>query len=136
MKALAYDPGHEHTAVCDEIDEYFRKKFRKIDFVDAKNILLNMGDDLNQDQEVHSQKIQGLDGKFWVWETLEEATRPHIYEIAKEEIIQYNTAWLAQMKGSEELHDLMLERISYFFADINMKQSFHTVLKPSHDSHH
>ena len=24
------------------------------------------------------EKIQGLDDKFWVWETLEEATRPSV----------------------------------------------------------
>ena len=31
-------------------------------------------------------KINGLDEKFWVWETLEEATRPHVSTLAGDEV--------------------------------------------------
>ena len=48
-------------------------------------------------------KIQGLDDKFWVWETLEEASRPQVDELSKDEIVSFFRAWNAQGKGSEDL---------------------------------
>ena len=65
-------------------------------------------------QELNVHKIQGLDDKFWVWETLEEASRPQVDELSKDELHSYFRAWAAQNKGSEDLHDLMHERIYSF----------------------
>ena len=62
-------------------------------------------------------KVQGLDDKFWVWETLEEATRPQVDELSKDEIHRFLTGWALQMKGSEDLNDVMQERIYFYFAD-------------------
>ena len=61
-------------------------------------------------------KIEGLDDKFWVWETLEEATRPHMDELTKDEIKQFFTAWQVNVKGSDELHRMAHERVLYHFA--------------------
>tara|TARA_B110000305_G_C18864986_1_gene370542 strand:+ start:324 stop:515 length:192 start_codon:yes stop_codon:yes gene_type:complete len=56
-----------------------------------------------------------LDDKFWVWETLEEASRPQIEEISKEDMVKFIVAWGVQIKGSEELNDMMQERIYAYF---------------------
>ena len=77
MKELSKSPDNQNGELCDAIDEYFRQKFRKVSFSDAKDIICGMGFSKNQlNQHIECQKIQGLDDKFWVWETLEEASRP------------------------------------------------------------
>ena len=90
MQALQSD-HHEHSAVCDGIDEYFRKNFRKVSFEDARDIMKNLGFD--EGDHGHAAKIEGLDGKFWVWETLEEATRPHVDKLTPEELFRFFSAW-------------------------------------------
>ena len=70
--------SHYEQDIADEVDEYFRKKFRKISLDDALKIASALDDRLD------SGKIQELDGKFWIWETLEEAIRPHIDELSEE----------------------------------------------------
>ena len=77
----------------DAIDEYFRQKFRKVSFSDAKNIMVGLG--AKEGQELNVHKIQGLDDKFWVWETLEEASRPQVDELSKDELHSYFRAWAA-----------------------------------------
>ena len=117
MAALAKNPKSENEgALCNEIDEYFRQKFRKVTFEDAKAIVSGLGFDSSYSGE-KPVKIDGLDDKFWVWETLEEATRPHVDEISKDEFQRFITGWSMQMKGSEELYDLMQERVFYFYAE-------------------
>ena len=68
-------------------------------FEDAKQIVFDLAD--------NKAKVGGLDDKFWVWETLEEATRPHVDEIAKEEIEKFHRGWALNFKGSEDLHDVI-----------------------------
>ena len=109
MLAMAKSDTADDSAVCDEVEEYFRLKFRKLSFADASQIMVNLGSDPK------IKKIQGLDDKFWVWETLEEASRPQVDEIPKDAIIPFWTAWVKQIKGSEELNDFMEERIYYYF---------------------
>ena len=116
MAAMGKAPGSQNEeALAQEIDEYFRKKFRKVSFEDAKAIMSGLG--FNAGQSCDIDKIPSLDDKFWVWETLEEATRPHVDEISKDEIHRFFTAWALQMKGSEELNDLMQEQIYRHFAE-------------------
>ena len=77
MTAMAKAPGSQkEAAICEEIDEYFRKKFRKVSFEDAKTIMNGLGFDAGQTSDI--DQIPSLEDKFWVWETLEEATRPHL----------------------------------------------------------
>ena len=46
MAAMALSPkSANEVAICDEIDEYFRLKFRKVSFEDAKTIISGMGFD-------------------------------------------------------------------------------------------
>jgi len=42
MKALMTD-SHDRSDLCNEIDEFFRKRFRKINFNDAKEIIRGLG---------------------------------------------------------------------------------------------
>ena len=65
--------------MCQEIDEFWRQNFRKVSFEDAKHVITGLG----KSKEINL--IEGLDDKFWVWETLEEATRPHIDTLDKDE---------------------------------------------------
>ena len=77
MTAMAKAPGSQkEAAICEEIDEYFRKKFRKVSFEDAKTIMNGLGFDAGQTSDI--DQIPSLEDKFWVWETLEEATRPNL----------------------------------------------------------
>ena len=103
--------NHEEE-LCHEIDEYFRKNFRKISFEDAKRVVLGLGNS----QSITRQKIDGLDEKFWVWETLEEATRPSMDQLKKDEINQFFTAWQLNLKGSDELHQIGDQQVMYHFA--------------------
>ena len=57
----------------------WRQNFRKVSFDDARDVVNNLGKDLSHNL------IEGLDDKFWVWETLEEATRPHLDRLEKDE---------------------------------------------------
>ena len=49
-------------------------------------------------------KIVGLEDKFWVWETLEEATRPHVAELTKDEVLPFLCGFAMQIKGSDDLN--------------------------------
>ena len=115
MLAMAKSPEADDKAVCDAIEEYFRQKFRKLSFAEATAIMVNLGFDPANRGDSPPQKIQGLDDKFWVWETLEEASRPQIEEISKEDMVKFIVAWGVQIKGSEELNDMMQERIYAYF---------------------
>ena len=77
MLALSQSKEPHHD-ICNEIDEFWRINFRKVSFEDAKEVMNNLGNE-------ETKLIEGLEGKFWVWETLEEATRPHVYTLDKEE---------------------------------------------------
>ena len=115
MAAMINNESQDRSQLCDEIDEYFRKNFRKISYEDARDIIKGIG--YHESTPNNNSKIQGLDDKFWVWETLEEATRPHVDELGADELMQFMTAWSLNMKGSEELNDLMHERMSIHFAE-------------------
>ena len=116
--STAKEPVSNGSAICDEIDEYFRKKFRQVSFEDGKQIMTGLGFNMGNENGDHlPKKIEGLDDKFWVWETLEEATRPQVDELSKEEILYFYSAWALQTKGSDDLMDLLLERFMYFYAE-------------------
>ena len=62
--ALSGDSTH-----ADAIDEFHRKRFRKISTEDAVEILKELGG-LDDGKAVNAINLQD---RFWVWETLEEA---------------------------------------------------------------
>ena len=96
MAALATtkQPVSNSDAICDQIDEYFRKNFRKISFEDGKSIINGIGFKIGEEHGDHlPYKIAGLDNKFWVWETLEEATRPQVDELNKDELLYFLSGW-------------------------------------------
>ena len=45
------------------------------------------------DYDVMPKRIDGLDDKFWVWETLEEATRGSVSSITKDELFAFYSGW-------------------------------------------
>jgi hypothetical protein len=96
------------SEISNQLEEYFRKSFRKLSFFDAKYIITQLAKGDN------SQKIQALDDKFWIWETLEEATRPNVDLISKDELIHFYGGFLLNCKGSEDFHDVMMDRLRLF----------------------
>ena len=54
-----------------------------------------------------------LDDKFWVWETLDEAIKVNVDKMTDDEIMQTIKALGINYKGSENLWDLLLDRIIY-----------------------
>ena len=57
------------------------------------------------------KKIQSLDDKFWVWETLEEEIRPVADELSHEEVEAVSLGFATNLKGSTELMDILMDRI-------------------------
>ena len=91
------------------IDEFFRVNFRKISFEDAKYVAnkLHSSDG--------SKKIQLLDDKFWIWETLEEATRPHLDELDADTLGSIYMGFVLNVRGSEEFHMIAQDRFRYHY---------------------
>ena len=75
MFKLAGDSA-DRSEISDNIDEYFRQRFRKLSYEEARDIVSGLS---SSDQH---KKIESLDDKFWVWETLEESTRPHVDDMS------------------------------------------------------
>ena len=57
-----------------------------------------------------AKKIHGLDDKFWVWETLEEASRPSLHKLTIDNYLAFLSGWAVNIKGSEDLHYLLDEQ--------------------------
>lgn len=108
VKALSYTKDNEdaanQTELYTSLDEYFRKRFRKVDVKDAADILIAVGDDTEHQLSV-------LDDKFWFWETLEEAIRPNIDKLTDDQIISLMKAFAANFKGSDDLWDYFYIRV-------------------------
>ena len=68
VKAVTLAPHSEIGSHPAQIDEYFRKSFRKLTSRQAYEILQPLGDNTEE-------KAACLDSSFWTWETLEEAIR-------------------------------------------------------------
>jgi hypothetical protein len=88
------------------IDEYFRLRFRKLTASEAYKIVAHLGEDADH-------KLTGLDDKFWVWETLDEALRPEIEDLGEQEVLQVAKAFAANYKGSEDLWDNLMKKVHF-----------------------
>ena len=100
VKAVAESGNDQHA---DAIDEYFRKNFRKLSVRQALDVLEPLGE-----EEVEAPS---LDGKFWIWESLDEAIRGDIESLTDEEFDKAFAAFAVNMKGSNELLDMFESRI-------------------------
>mmetsp|Transcript_39611 Transcript_39611/g.51907 ORF Transcript_39611/g.51907 Transcript_39611/m.51907 type:complete len:148 (+) Transcript_39611:46-489(+) len=94
----------------DNLDEYFRKNFRKISSAQALDVI-------NSLSKVSSEPAGCLDSRFWVWESLEEAVRAEIDTMSQEEFNNTATVFNINYKGSTDLKDLIENRI-YRDADV------------------
>eukprot|EP00349_Pseudokeronopsis_sp_Brazil_P001891 CAMPEP_0202958192 /NCGR_PEP_ID=MMETSP1396-20130829/2552_1 /ASSEMBLY_ACC=CAM_ASM_000872 /TAXON_ID= /ORGANISM="Pseudokeronopsis sp., Strain Brazil" /LENGTH=158 /DNA_ID=CAMNT_0049676115 /DNA_START=64 /DNA_END=540 /DNA_ORIENTATION=- len=108
LKALTYtnhySKSHTHSKIYGEIDEYFRKQFRKIDSNEALHITTLLAEDA-------TLKLSCLDDKFWVWETIEEALRPKVDQLTDEGVEACLKAFSFNYKGSEEFMSVLFQRI-------------------------
>ncbi len=99
-------PPQEASQHVSNIEEYFRKNFRKINARQALDVLEPLGEDT-------TQKAAALDGTFWPWETLEEAVRGNLNQFNDKEFLSVLKAFNANYKGSRDLLDLLEQRV-YF----------------------
>jgi hypothetical protein len=112
LKILSYTGEHNEiaenqTELYHAIDEYFRGKFRKLSGKEAAQIYSALGNSAQQ-------KLDVLDDKFWVWETLDVALRPVVPELTEAELTSVSAGVYLNYKGSEDLYD-SLERRIYFY---------------------
>jgi len=47
--------------------------------------------------------IVGLDGTFWIWETLEDAIKPDIYKLSPKQYVDMKRGFAKYMTGSQDL---------------------------------
>jgi len=112
LKVLSFAGEHNEVAehqseLYTALDEYFRLKFRKLSGKEATLIASALSTSA-------SQRLEVLDDKFWVWETLDEALRPVVPELSESEVLAVSSAMYLNFKGSEDLLD-SLERRVYFY---------------------
>ena len=55
-------------------------------------------------------KLEVLNDKFWVWETMEESIRPHVDKMTNDQVLQVIKAFGANYKGSNLFWDYLFER--------------------------
>lgn len=65
-------------------------------------------------------RLSVLDDKFWVWETIEEATRPHVSEMTDAQVNNMINVFAGNYKGSDLLWEYLEQRI-YRAAQISWK---------------
>ena len=106
LGAMSVKEPSNASELSNEIEEFFRLKFRKISLEDATDVTSKM-------VESSETKIQALDNKFWVWETLEECIRPSLDELDEDELIRAYSAFALNMKGSEGFHAIAEDRFRY-----------------------
>ena len=105
LRALAYAHEDDNTnKAADALEEYFRKRFRQLDYDTAFEIVRGLGDE-------HQERVALLDTKFWVWETLEEAIAPRVMDLNKEDTLRVAKAFIGNLKGSENLQRDLEEKI-------------------------
>ena len=63
--------------------------------------------DIGSDGE---HKLSLLDEKFWVWETLEEATKPTIDTLDQDKLVKVMVAFGSNYKGSDDLWDFLVNK--------------------------
>ena len=104
------EESHKQEKLYQAIDEYFRKRFRKITSQEALDIVIPQG------EQGLEGKLTGLDDKFWVWETLDESIRPVISELNEHDLMCVSRTFAANYKGSEDLWDFIHQRVHFLAA--------------------
>ena len=89
----------------DALNEYMRKNFRKLSTGQAMDIINSIGEDEKR------EPAACLDGKFWLWETLEEAVRPEIDTMSEDDFYSCWKVFARHYKGSQDFIDLVEQRM-------------------------
>ena len=98
----------------ENLDEYYRKNFRKVSSEQALDVIGSLA-------QVSDQPAACLDGRFWVWESLEEAIRGEIDEMTAENFDNTVKVFSMNYKGSKDLTDLIENRL-YRDTDVFAKE--------------
>ena len=95
--------GDSTGAHSDALNEYFRKNFRKMSREQALDVVNSLAADV-------IEPAACLDGRFWVWETLEEALRADVDELSEEDLISTYRVFATNYKGSTDFLEYMENR--------------------------
>ena len=98
----------------DNLNEYFRKNFRKLSSEQAHDVIGSLA-------KVSNEPAACLDGQFWVWESLEEAIRAEVDTMSDEQFSNTSRVFAINYKGSQDLLDLIENRV-YREADVFAKE--------------
>lgn len=90
----------QHTEL---VDLYFRKQFRKISKQDALTVISKV-------TEEDRGKIEGLEGSFWLWETLEEALHGQVPTLSQSEFDDVTRFFGVNFKGSDDFLEELMHR--------------------------
>ena len=100
--SVVAESGDASGSHGENIDEYFRRNFRKLSLSQANDVIGEVA------------KLSGpaacLD-RFWIWETLEEAVRGDVDSMSEEEFVNTVKAFAAHYKGTQDLTDRLENRM-------------------------
>ena len=91
-QVLSHHTAAPESPIYSTLNEYFRVHFRKISLAEALQLT-----------EAISPIGGYMDAQFWVWEALEEAIKPHIYEISKKDFVTVRETFLGTQNASDDL---------------------------------
>lgn len=111
IKAVTLSHNEDTVEHAAQIDEFFRKNFRKLSHRDAFAMLEPLA-------KCSTEKAVCLDSSFWTWETLEEAVRGDLDAFNDEEFFAVLKAFNFNYKGSRDLLDLLEQRVYLKGADV------------------
>ena len=114
IKAVCAAPEAEAQSHADNIDEFFRNNFRKLDYRQAVDIFEAL---YQKDKHSHAA---ALDGSFWTWEALEIALRGNVNSLSDEEFMAVLKGFSNNYKGSKDLFDELEKRICFEMAELKM----------------
>ena len=98
----AVQSGDSTGAHGENLNEYFRKNFRKLSSTQAMDFINSL--------DKVTEPAACLD-KFWIWESLEEAIRGEMDTINEDDFKTTKKVFCGQYKGSSDMIDMMEYRI-------------------------
>eukprot|EP00351_Strombidinopsis_sp_SopsisLIS2011_P000182 CAMPEP_0116879426 /NCGR_PEP_ID=MMETSP0463-20121206/11240_1 /TAXON_ID=181622 /ORGANISM="Strombidinopsis sp, Strain SopsisLIS2011" /LENGTH=115 /DNA_ID=CAMNT_0004528763 /DNA_START=213 /DNA_END=560 /DNA_ORIENTATION=+ len=91
---MSFADAEDYQHQAQYLNLYFKNQFRKLSHHDAIDMIAPLG------QDGSANKVTGLDDKFWVWETIEEAIRGHVEELPADKAFDLYKGFAYNYKGS------------------------------------
>ena len=101
------ESGDASGAQSDNVNEYFRKNFRKLSTEQAMDIISG----LDKHAKKALQPVACFNDKFWIWETLEEALKGEVDNLSAEDFEKVHNVFCMNFKGSADFMDFLEIRL-------------------------